>query len=99
MVLIGPESVVIGSDRSVRVEKAKCERAKYKVAREPGRDGGPWGLELPLLETSLSSRFVPRTTSRGRGVSSKSKTNWKVSGELARKLRYWRRSRTGGKAG
>jgi hypothetical protein len=27
MVLIGPESVVTGSDRSVRVEKAKREKA------------------------------------------------------------------------
>jgi hypothetical protein len=35
MVLIGPKSVAIGSDRSVRVEKAKRERAKYKVARLP----------------------------------------------------------------
>jgi hypothetical protein len=34
-VLIGPESVVIGSDRSVRVEKAKRERAITGPRRRP----------------------------------------------------------------
>jgi hypothetical protein len=47
MVLIGPESVPIGSDRSVRVEKAKRERAIT----------GPRSVGIAV--TKIYSRFVP----------------------------------------
>jgi hypothetical protein len=58
MVLIGPKSVAIGSDRSVRVEKAKRKRAKYKVARLPAATAAV-GLELPYKNATPILIFPP----------------------------------------
>jgi hypothetical protein len=59
MILIGPESVVIGSDRPVPVEKAKRERAKVQSRAITGPRRRPVGLEMPLQKRPSNSRFVP----------------------------------------
>jgi hypothetical protein len=72
MVLIGPESVAIGSDRSVRVEKQSVKE------RLPGRDGGRW-VGIAVTKRQSNFRFVRHTTWQGGRASSTSKTSSKVS--------------------